>query len=170
MTPSFRLATFLAAIITATTTSFTSALATPLPVEATSVSKLIIENQLFLSRAVPDSKIDEFTDFYFYVIHPEMEGNRIQREQFLYQKEWLAIRAVVRHRIAWTKLSLCQADIGEYGYDLVGDLSELASAITDAAFYARHPNLVGRKIRVGETKLTEEWNAIFKRVKSYMVC
>ncbi|MFW6359982.1 MAG: hypothetical protein ACOC0N_12320, partial [Chroococcales cyanobacterium] len=79
-------------------------------------------------------------------------------DQTLYRKEWLAIRQVIPDMIAWTEIQCgAAAESGQYEYTVV---NYDADAIADAVFYARHPELKGRKIRPGETDLANEWSAI----------
>ncbi|EDX70858.1 hypothetical protein MC7420_147 [Coleofasciculus chthonoplastes PCC 7420] len=40
--------------------------------------------------------------------------------------------------------------------------------VADAVFYARHPELKGRKIRPGETNLAREWSAIQNRLPEFI--
>ena len=109
--------------------------------------------------SVPASVLDQYTDSYFWNVNPEMLNRSIQPHQTQYKKEWLAIREVLNDQLVWMQLPLCYAEPGEYGYE-VEDYGETVTALTDAVFYTRHPELNGRKIRPGETALVEEWKAI----------
>jgi hypothetical protein len=107
--------------------------------------------------SVPTSVLDQHTDSYFGDIHPEMRDRRIQANQTQYTKEWLAIREVLRNRISYGRV--CYKD--GYDYD-VENYGGALIAITDAVFYVRHPELAGRKIKPNETRLTREWNSIWR--------
>jgi hypothetical protein len=118
-------------------------------------ASVILSNQALAS--VPTSALDQHTDSYFRDIHPEMRDKKIQPHQTQYQKEWSAIREVLRNRLSYGKV--CYKD--GYDYD-VADYGGTLMALTDAVFYVRHPELTGRKIEPGETWLTKEWNSIWR--------
>jgi hypothetical protein len=113
--------------------------------------------------SVPASVLDRWTDSYFWTINPEMLDRSIQPHQTQYKKEWLAIRGVFEDRLTWMQLPICYAEPGEYGYE-IEDYGDAMAALTDAVFYARHPELNGRKIRANETSLIREWNSINQSV------
>ncbi|NEP58446.1 MAG: hypothetical protein F6K31_15760 [Symploca sp. SIO2G7] len=106
--------------------------------------------------SIPSLGLNTQTDFYFGLIHLEMQGRAIQPHQTQYQKEWLAIRDVLKDRLVWTQL-LCVDE--SYGYHLT-DYSETITAISDAVFYVRHPKLGGRQIQPHETEFIREWKSI----------
>lgn len=107
--------------------------------------------------SVPASVLDQHTDSYFWTVHPEMWDRAIQPHQTQYKKEWLAIREALRDRLVYGQV--CYKD----GYDYeVENYGEALFAITDAVFYARHPELNGRKIAPNETSLVQEWNSIYR--------
>jgi hypothetical protein len=118
-------------------------------------ASVILGNQALAS--VPTSVLDQYTDSYFGDVRPEMRDKKIQPHQTQYKKEWLAIRGVLKNRLSYGKV--CFKD--GYDYD-VENYGEALIAITDAVFYARHPELAGRKIKPNETRLTREWNLIWK--------
>ena len=118
--------------------------------------------------SVPEVVLNDFTDFYFWEVNPEMSNNSIKSHQTQYKKEWLAIKDVLKDRIVWMELYRCYADEGEYGYE-IEDYGETITAITDAVFYARRPKLKGRKITLSETHLIREWNWI-KQSFPYSLC
>jgi hypothetical protein len=108
---------------------------------------IIVASVVFGSQAlasVPAPIVDRFTDSYFWTINPEMLNRSIQPHQTQYKKEWLAIREIFRDRLTWMQLPLCYAEPGEYGYE-IKDYGEAMTALTDAVFYARHPELNGRR-------------------------
>lgn len=109
----------------------------------------------------PDQELDQWSNSYFWSIHPEMLNRRIQPSQTLYQSEWLAIRSVLRDKLTWMEIPGCVSDSGEYVYELP-DYKDAHTAITDAVFYTRHPELRRRELRPSETRLIEEWNSIYK--------
>lgn len=111
--------------------------------------------------AIPSAELNQYTDSFFWNINPEMRDRSIQPQQTQYQKEWSAIREVLRNRVVWMELPGCYAEPGTYGYE-VENYGETVTAVTDAAFYARHPELRGRKIRPDETSLVEEWNSLYR--------
>ena len=120
-------------------------------------ASIIIGNQALAS--IPTSVLNDYTDSYFWNVRPELVNQKIQSHQTQYQKEWSAMREVLRERLVWMELPYCYAEPGTYGYE-VQDYGDTVRALTDAVFYARHPELKGRKIRAGETKLIREWNQI----------
>jgi hypothetical protein len=129
-----------------------------LAIIATSV---ILGNQALAS--VPAPAVDQFTDSYFWTINPGMRNRNIQPHQTQYKKEWLVIREIFQDRLTWMQLPVCYAEPGEYGYE-IKDYGEAMTALTDAVFYARHPELNGRKISPNETNLIQEWNSINRSV------
>jgi len=115
-----------------------------------------------LSVALPPGQVlDQWSNSYFWYVRPEMLNRRIQPSQKLYQREWLAVRAVLQEKLVWMQLPGCVSDSGEYDYELP-DYKDAHTAIADAVFYTRHPELRGRKLRPSETRLIEEWNSIYK--------
>ncbi len=125
---------------------------------------VIVSSIIFASQAiasVPDRVLNEFTDSGFWNIRPEMLNRTIQPNQTLYRREWSAIKEVMSKLLMWRELPHCYADPGTYGYD-VENYAEMVTAVTDAVFYARHPELQRRKLRPSETRLIEEWNGIYR--------
>jgi len=108
------------------------------------------------SNSIPSSELNEWTDFIFGLVHPEMEGRVIQPHQTQYKQEWLAIREALKDKLVWTQM-LCVDD--SYGYHLT-DYKEAITAISDAVFHVRHPELGGRQIQPYETELIREWESI----------
>jgi hypothetical protein len=127
-----------------------------LPVIAASI---IFANQA--TASVPDQVLNQSTNSLFWNVHPEMLDRTIQPNQTLYRKEWSAIREVMSKLLVWRELPQCYADPDTYGYD-VENYAEMIAAVTDAVFYTRHPELQRRKLRPSETRLVEEWNAIYR--------
>lgn len=138
--------------------------ASAIPLKSLGLS-IVVALIIFSSQAlatVPTDELNQTTDGYFGFVRPEMRGKKIQPSQTLYQKEWLAIREVMQNRLVWMELPVCYADPGTYGYE-VENYGETVEALTNAVFYARHTELVGRLIRPGETALIEEWKAIKRK-------
>ncbi|NEP56849.1 MAG: hypothetical protein F6K31_07455 [Symploca sp. SIO2G7] len=106
--------------------------------------------------SIPSSKLNESTDFYFGLVHPEMQGRTIQPYQTQYKQEWLAIREVLRNRLVWTQQPCIDDSFNWY----LTDYSETITAISDAVFHVRHPELGGRQIQPHETELIREWKSI----------
>ncbi|MFW6359941.1 MAG: hypothetical protein ACOC0N_12110 [Chroococcales cyanobacterium] len=111
---------------------------------------------VLIASTPPKAEIDRWTDDFFYSLHPEMRGRKIQPHQTFYMRDWNIIRRFVSRHLVWTDIS-CVSDGSQFAWfpDTL-----MASDLTDALFYARHPELNGRPIRRGETALAEEWNAI----------
>lgn len=105
--------------------------------------------------------VNTWTNSLFYALHPYMRNQKIQSYQTLYQKEWLAINRVIKNN---TKL-VCNFSGSEGYYDFVGYIQDVA----DAVFYARHPELNGRKIRAGEYELAREWRSIYQAFEIYQI-
>ncbi|NEO38104.1 MAG: hypothetical protein F6J90_17920 [Moorea sp. SIOASIH] len=128
--------------------------------------------------SVPEFVLHDFTDFYFWQLNPEMSNNSLKSDQTQYNQEWLAIKETLKDRIVWRKLPTCDGytDAHEnYAGDLnysyfVNDNQETITALINAVFYSRHPELKGRKIRPSETHLIREWNLIKQSVSSYSWC
>ncbi|NEO38101.1 MAG: hypothetical protein F6J90_17905 [Moorea sp. SIOASIH] len=116
---------------------------------------ILAASVVFHSQAlasVPEGVLNDFTNFYFWQVNPEMSNRNIKSHQTQYKKEWLAIKEVLKYRMVWMELPRCYADEGDYGYE-IEDYGETIRAITDAVFYVRRPELKGRKIRLSETYL-----------------
>ena len=120
-------------------------------------ASVVLGNQVLAS--VPTTVLDQHTNSYFWTVRPEMLERSIQSHQTQYKKEWLVIRGVLMDRLVWMELPQCYAEPGTYGYE-VENYGETVIALTDAVFYARHPELNGRKIKPTETSLVREWNSI----------
>ncbi|NEO81021.1 hypothetical protein [Moorena sp. SIO4G3] len=120
-------------------------------------ASVVLQSQAL--ACVPESVLDNFTNFYFWQANPEMSNKSIKSHQKQYKKEWLAIKEVLKDRIVWMEIPSCYADHGDYGYE-VKDYVETITALIDAVFYASHPELKGRKLRPSETHLIREWNLI----------
>ncbi|AOY82938.1 hypothetical protein BJP36_26520 [Moorena producens JHB] len=142
---------------------------------------ILAASVVFHSQAlasVPEFVLKDFTDFYFWQVNPEMSNNNLNSGQTQYNQEWLAIKDTLKDRIVWRKLPSCDGytdDHENYADDLnysyfVNDNQETITALIDAVFYARHPELKGRKIRPNETHLIREWNLIKQSVSSYSWC
>jgi len=104
--------------------------------------------------------IKSWTDHYFYQLHPEMENKTIQKHQSFYKREWLVIQNLVRTHLSWgvTCEALVEMNIDPGPPQYYVDVSLTTAANT--IFYARHPELKGRKIRSEETHLKNEWHEI----------
>jgi hypothetical protein len=88
-----------------------------------------------------------------------MDHKNIEKNQTLYQKEWLAMREVLKDKLIYsTRIEYC----GKPGYELSNSGNDPVSALADAIFYVHHPELAGHKIKPSQTSLKEEWNAIYK--------
>ncbi|CAN1213211.1 hypothetical protein TUMEXPCC7403_23600 [Tumidithrix helvetica PCC 7403] len=103
-------------------------------------------------RNVSAEAIDIFTDRFFYQANPNMQGLKIQLEDVSHQRQWNAIRLVVRSHIK-------QFDCGNF---FVGSYDDVA----DAIFYARNPWLNGRAIRSSEYDLAQEWKSIRAKLRN----
>ena len=138
-------------------------------------ASVVLQTQALAS--VPEFVVKDFTDFYFWQVNPEMSNNSLKSDQTQYNQEWLAIKETLKNRIVWRKLPRCDgytdhenhADDLNYSY-FVNDNQETITALIAAVFYARHPELKGRKIRPNETQLIREWNLIKQSVSSYSWC
>ncbi|AOX02553.1 hypothetical protein BJP34_26695 [Moorena producens PAL-8-15-08-1] len=138
-------------------------------------ASVVLQTQALAS--VPEFVVKDFTDFYFWQVNPEMSNNSLKSDQTQYNQEWLAIKETLKDRIIWRKLPSCDsyaqhenhADDLNYSY-FVNDNQETITALINAVFYARHPELKGRKIKPSETHLIREWNLIKQSVSSYSWC
>lgn len=117
-----------------------------------------------LLAAAPPSAVNAWTDFFFYRLYPQMQGEKLQPSQTQLQQEWVAIRRAIADKIRWTPRD-CEQPPESDGYDVV---NYSPNQVADAVFYARHPELNGRKIRPGETNLAREWNAIQNRLPEFV--
>lgn len=122
---------------------------------------------LIIAQSSRSEVVDDWTDYFFYGVRPEMKGRRISSSQTLYAREWSALRQVVNQYVAWTQTNCGEPpQYATYGYDLT-DLP-LSDELADAVFYGRHPELNGRTIRSGETALAREWRAIHSKIADIM--
>jgi hypothetical protein len=99
----------------------------------------------------------------WYRVRPQMRGQEIRPEQELYQREWAAIRQVVRYN---TEPGLPGSEPGGCGTGVFFKSSDAAyDSVADAVFYARHPEIKGREIQPGEPHLVKEWQTIRKMLE-----
>ena len=110
--------------------------------------------------------IDDWTDTLFYRANPQLSGRKIRTDETEYIREWNAIQRIVPDLLVYDN-NIC-GDTGWIleSYDYIsldegkGLVSEELNQVADAIFYARHPELSGRKIRPDETQLANEWSRI----------
>ncbi len=113
---------------------------------------------------VPQPVIDQWTNKFFFRLHPELIGRKISIDEVNYINEWQAIEKVVRHSLVYQKYA--GHNFGSDWYLLNYDtqvkngvklVSCVLDNVADAIFYQRHPELQNRRIRPGETALAYEW-------------
>lgn len=121
-------------------------------------------------------KISYWTDYFFYLVRPEMRDKKIKVSDTLYRREKTGIRQVVRQVIScscyWSRKNyyLIKQYIPEEKqrkdkwqweyYWLRNDdywFDGLYSDFTDAVFYARHPELNADKSHLKDMNLATEW-------------
>ncbi|MEQ9485534.1 hypothetical protein [Coleofasciculus sp. F4-SAH-05] len=117
-----------------------------------------------LLAEAPTSAVNAWTDFFFYRLYPQMQGEKLEPSQTQLQQEWVAIRRAIADKIRWTPRD-CEQPPESNGYDVV---NYNPNEVADAVFYARHPELNGRKIRPGETNLAREWSGIQRRLPEFV--
>jgi hypothetical protein len=99
----------------------------------------------------------------WYRVRPQMHGKDIRPEQQLYQREWAAIRQVVRHN---TKPGLPGSEPGGCGAGAYFKSSDASyDLVANAVFHARHLERNGRSIEPGEPHLVKEWQTIRKMLE-----
>jgi hypothetical protein len=111
-------------------------------------------------------EVDDWTDTFFYAVHPDMKGRSIDPAQELYVREWNALRGVVKNWVGWIE-SNCGTASSDQDQASVDNVS-VRDKLADAVFYARHPELNGREIRSGETALANEWKSIHDRISEVL--
>jgi len=111
-------------------------------------------------------EVDDWTDTFFYAVHPDMEGRSINPSQELYVREWNALRGVVKNWVGWIE-SNCGPASSDQDQASVNNVS-VRDKLADAVLYARHPELNGREIRSGETALANEWKSIHDRISGVL--
>jgi hypothetical protein len=120
-------------------------------------------------------KISYWTDYFFYLVRPEMESKKIKFSETIYRREKIAIRQVIREVLLCT----CESTVykknqdgsnqnyylrnQEDNYFFAGFYREL----TDAVFYARHPELSDRKSWSKDMNLATEWMFIRQYFTSF---
>ncbi len=131
-------------------------------------------------------KTSYWTEYFFYLIRPEMKGKKIQAAQTLYRQEKTGIRQIVRQVFScscyWSKKNyyLIKQYIPEDKqnkhfwqweyYWLKNDnywFDGLYSDFTDAVFYARHPELNRDKSYLENMNLATEWMFIRQHLVSF---
>jgi hypothetical protein len=107
-------------------------------------------------------KIDYWTDYFFYLVRPELKEETINRSNYLYRREKTEIRQVVRgfllcscyrerkNHYLWKQANLWVREDKDYW-------EKFYSALTDAVFYARHPERNDTKTRQKIMHLSTEW-------------
>lgn len=114
-------------------------------------------------------KISYWTDYFFEQVRPEMRGKKIQLSQTIYRREKTAIRQVIR------SILLCTCYLEPNNYFFVKHKGELTEKddewvrdnnyflngfyhdLTDAIFYARHPEITKRQSKLKDMNLATEW-------------
>lgn len=117
-----------------------------------------------LLAEAPSSAVNAWTDFFFYRLYPQMQGEKLEPSQTQLQQEWVAIRRAIADKVRWTSRE-CEQPPESNGYDV---FNYSPNEVADAVFYARHPELNERKIRPGETNLAREWSAIQSRLPEFV--
>lgn len=125
--------------------------------------QILYECRRLLAEA-PSSAVNAWTDFFFYRLYPQMQGEKLEPSQTQLQQEWVAIRRAIADKVRWTSRE-CEQPPDSDGYDVV---NYNPNEVADAVFYARHPELNERKISPGETNLAREWSAIQSRLPEFV--
>ena len=110
-------------------------------------------------------KISYWTDYFFALVRPEMRGKKIELSQTIYRREKAAIRRVIRQVLLCSCYSEGKTlessakdncEIRENNYFFNGFYHDL----TDAIFYARHPEITRRQSKLTDLTLFGEWGFI----------
>jgi hypothetical protein len=136
---------------------------------------LISSPGLAYERPPTTQDIDKATDIFFYQVNPGLDYHqKLKTSDTKLKQEWQAIRNVTKGIIVNIGHG-CRFDWKLKQYDGVQyspsrSKSHLISAdlndVTDAVFAARHPTLMGRKIRQSETDFVREWQRIRTQVST----
>lgn len=124
----------------------------------------------------PQKAIDDWTDNFFYRLHPELGRRKINSDETGYINEWAAIEGVVRNSLVYADNSCGDPANFEWmlsHYDYQGRnglVSPVLDLVADAVFYRRHPELSDRKIQPGETDFASEWLQIRRKVSELHPC
>ena len=132
------------------------------------------------------NKISYWTDYFFYLFRPEMEDKKIQLSEQLYRREKTGIRQIVRQvdscSCYWSKKNYYlikqhisedkqRKDIWQWDYYWLRNddywFEGLYSDLTDAIFYARHPELNRDKSHFKDINLATEWMFIRQHLVSF---
>jgi hypothetical protein len=125
------------------------------------------------------AKINYWTDYFFFLIRPELQGKPIKLSQQLYRREQAGIRLIVRKIIVYgcywerknyylEKISL--EDQPERDYWLIREnylFDGLYAQLTNAIFYAHHPELPKQKSNFKNLNWVTEWNNIRHNFANY---
>ncbi len=132
------------------------------------------------------NKISYWTEYFFYLIRPEMKGKKIQLSQKLYRREKIEIRQIVRQvdscSCYWAKKNYYlikqyipenkqRKNIWQWDYYWLRNdeywFDGLYSDFTDAVFYARHPEFNRDKSYLKNMNLATEWIFIRQHLVSF---
>lgn len=121
-------------------------------------------------------RIGYWTDYFFYLVRPEMRDKKIQVSQTLYRREKTGIRQVIRQVTScscyWSRKNYYlvkqhipedkqQKDIWQWEYYWLKNneywFEGLYRDFTDAVFYARHPELSRDNSNLKNMNLATEW-------------
>jgi len=122
--------------------------------------------------------IDDWTDELFYRANPQLSRRRIRADETEYIREWNAIKRIVPELLVYNNnINVCgdtEWILDSYDHIPVnqgeGLVSDELDQVADAIFYARNPELSGRKIRSDETGLANEWLRIRTAVSLLHPC
>lgn len=132
-----------------------------------------ISQQIRLTQEI----IDDWTDEFFYRANPQLSGRQIRANETEYIREWNAIERIIPDLLVYNNNPVCGDRnwiLESYDHLSVNEgkalVSDELNQVADAIFYARHPELSGRKIRSNETQLANEWLRIRSTVSLLHPC
>lgn len=110
-------------------------------------------------------KISYWTNYFFDRVRPEMRGKKIKLSQTIYRQEKTALRRVVR------QVLLCSCERENINSELTNKdkldspkknyfFDGFYDDLTDAIFYARHPEITNRESKLKDITLFTEWTFI----------
>ena len=120
--------------------------------------------------------IDDWTDTLFYRANPQLSGRNIRANETEYIREWNAIQRIMPDLLVYNNSPCGDTEWILESYDYIspnegeGLVSDELNKVADAIFYARNPELSGRKIRSHETRLANEWLRIRTAVTQLHPC
>jgi hypothetical protein len=127
-----------------------------------------------------EQAINWLTDLLLNQVNSELDGRKLQPNEFRYINEWTMIRQVVAQEMNSTPTD-CVGDLYwelpdyDWNYESTQPnrsryVSDTFNRIADAIFYSRHPEWVGKKLPSKNSAQAQEWKSIRQAIIIEKTC